>query len=165
MSTALRLGPSATISARTHTSASINRAAHSFIPTGPVAAAKSQRAAITFSHICHHRAEGPTALRVLWLVLARTSLRCGERERLGEAALRSCFLCSTVVAWTAFLRHQVSQLRIVRRGISPLLDRRVIVRRKTSPVTLHAIVQTVFAWSDEHRHGFRMHGQVYGARA
>jgi hypothetical protein len=90
-------------------------------------------------------------------------MRFGEREILAVVALRQCFLCSTVLAWTAFLSHRVSQLRIVRRGISPLLGRRVIVRRKTSLAALHAIVQSVFAWSDEHRHGSRMHGEVYGS--
>jgi 6-phosphogluconate dehydrogenase len=74
--------------ARTRTSASTSRAAYSFTPTGPAAAAKSRRAATTSSHTCHHRAEGPTALRVLWLVPARESVRFGEREILGGAALR-----------------------------------------------------------------------------
>jgi hypothetical protein len=44
----------------------------------------------------------------------------------------------------------VYQLRIVLRGISPLIWRRMLVRSDSTVADLHAILQTAFGWSDEH---------------
>jgi hypothetical protein len=46
----------------------------------------------------------------------------------------------------------IYQLRIVLRGISSLLWRRVLVPSETTLAPLHAILQILFAWSDEHLH-------------
>ncbi len=57
----------------------------------------------------------------------------------------------------------IYQLRIVLRGISPLIWRRVLVPSKTTLAHLHAILQILFAWSDEHLHSFHIHGREYGS--
>jgi hypothetical protein len=55
------------------------------------------------------------------------------------------------------------QLRIVLCGISPLIWRRVLVRSETTLAHLHAILQILFAWRDEHLHSFYIHGREYGS--
>jgi hypothetical protein len=55
----------------------------------------------------------------------------------------------------------IYQLRIVLRGISPLIWRRVLVPSKTTLAHLHTILQILFAWSDEHLHSFYIHGKEY----
>jgi hypothetical protein len=57
----------------------------------------------------------------------------------------------------------IYQLRIVLRSISPLIWRRVLVPSDTTLVHLHAILQILFAWSDEHLHSFHIHGREYGS--
>jgi Plasmid pRiA4b ORF-3-like protein len=57
----------------------------------------------------------------------------------------------------------IYQLRIVLRGISPLIWRRVLVRSDMTLAHLHALLQIVFAWSDEHLHSFHVHGKEYGS--
>jgi hypothetical protein len=57
----------------------------------------------------------------------------------------------------------IYQLRVVLRGISPLIWRRLLVHSDTTLAHLHAILQIVFAWSDEHLHCFHIHGQEYGS--
>jgi len=57
----------------------------------------------------------------------------------------------------------IYQLRVVLRGISPLIWRRLLVHSDTTLAHLHAILQIVFAWSAEHLHGFHIHGQEYGS--
>jgi Plasmid pRiA4b ORF-3-like protein len=56
----------------------------------------------------------------------------------------------------------VYQFRVVVQGISPLIWRRLRIRSDMSLATLHAALQIVFAWSDEHLHAFRIHGKEYG---
>jgi hypothetical protein len=56
----------------------------------------------------------------------------------------------------------VYQFRVVLQGISPLIWRRLLIRSDMSLATLHAALQIVFAWSDEHLHAFRIHGKEYG---
>jgi hypothetical protein len=56
----------------------------------------------------------------------------------------------------------VYQFRVVLQGISPLIWRRLLIRSNMSLATLHAALQIVFAWSDEHLHAFRIHGKAYG---
>jgi hypothetical protein len=57
----------------------------------------------------------------------------------------------------------VYQLRIVLRGISPLIWRRVRVQSAMTLAHLHALLQILFAWSDEHLHSFHIHGKEYGS--
>src|SRR2546428_11373698 len=57
----------------------------------------------------------------------------------------------------------IYQLRIVRLGISPLIWRRVLLHSTTTLARLHAILQILFAWSDEHLHSFHIHGREYGS--
>ena len=56
----------------------------------------------------------------------------------------------------------VYQLRIVVRGVSPLVWRRVLVRGDTTIADLQAIFQLVPGWTDEHLHRFVIHGRAYG---
>jgi hypothetical protein len=64
---------------------------------------------------------------------------------------------------TSAIPFSIYQLRVVLRGISPLIWRRVLVRSATTLAHLHAILQILFAWSDEHLHCFHIHGQEYGS--
>ena len=57
----------------------------------------------------------------------------------------------------------IYQLRIVLRGISPLIWRRVLLHSTTTLAHLPAILQILFAWSDEHLHSFHIHGREYGS--
>jgi Plasmid pRiA4b ORF-3-like protein len=57
----------------------------------------------------------------------------------------------------------VYQLRVVLRGISPLIWRRLLVRSDTTLAHLHDMLQIVFAWSGEHLHSFHIHGKEYGS--
>ena len=56
----------------------------------------------------------------------------------------------------------VYQLRVVVRGISPLVWRRLDVPATTTIAGLHTVLQTVFGWSGEHLHRFLIHGTEYG---
>jgi hypothetical protein len=56
----------------------------------------------------------------------------------------------------------IYQLRVVLRGVSPLVWRRLLVAGDASLAELHAILQQAFAWSDEHLHRFLIHGTAYG---
>jgi len=58
---------------------------------------------------------------------------------------------------------RIYQLRIVLRGISPLIWRRVLVPSATTLAHLHTILQIVFDWSGEHLHTFHLHGKEYGS--
>jgi hypothetical protein len=62
----------------------------------------------------------------------------------------------------AFTLSHVYQFRVVVRGISPLIWRRLLIRSDMSLATLHATLQIVFAWSDVRLHYFRIHGKEYG---
>jgi hypothetical protein len=57
----------------------------------------------------------------------------------------------------------IYQLRIILRGISPLIWRRVLVRSDMTLAYLHTLLQILFAWSDEHLHSFSIHGREYGS--
>jgi len=56
----------------------------------------------------------------------------------------------------------VHQLRIVLRGVSPLVWRRLLVPSDTTISELHALLQLAFGWSDDHLHRFVVHGREYG---
>ena len=64
---------------------------------------------------------------------------------------------------TAATSCNIYQLRVVLRGISPLIWRRLLVRSETTLTQLHTILQVVLAWSDEHLHSFHIHGRAYGS--
>jgi pRiA4b ORF-3-like protein len=42
------------------------------------------------------------------------------------------------------------------RQISPMIWRRVLVRRESTLAQLHDVIQIVFGWSDAHLHRFRI---------
>lgn len=56
----------------------------------------------------------------------------------------------------------VYQLRIVLRGVSPLIWRRLLVRSDSTIADLHGSLQLVLGWSDEHLNRFVIHGREYG---
>ncbi len=56
----------------------------------------------------------------------------------------------------------VYELRVVLRGVSPLIWRRVLVVGDTTVAELHAILQLVLGWTDEHLNRFVIHGREYG---
>jgi Plasmid pRiA4b ORF-3-like protein len=62
----------------------------------------------------------------------------------------------------SYIQPSVYQFHVVLQGISPLSWRRLLLRSDMSLATLHAALQIVFAWSDEHLHYFRIHGKEYG---
>jgi len=59
----------------------------------------------------------------------------------------------------------IYQLRIVLRGISPLIWRRLLIRGDTTLAQLHLILQTIFDWSNEHLHCFHVFGKDYGSNS
>jgi Plasmid pRiA4b ORF-3-like protein len=59
----------------------------------------------------------------------------------------------------------IYQLRIVLRGISPLIWRRLLVRSDTTLAQFHRMLQILFAWSNEHLHHFHIYGKDYGSNA
>jgi hypothetical protein len=59
-------------------------------------------------------------------------------------------------------KPSVYQLRVVVRGISPLIWRRLLVAGGTSVSELHTVLQVAFGWSDEHLNRFVVHGRDYG---
>jgi len=56
----------------------------------------------------------------------------------------------------------IYQLRVVLRGVSPLVWRRLLVSGETPLAELHDILQLAFAWSDEHLHRLLIQGTAYG---
>ena len=57
----------------------------------------------------------------------------------------------------------IYQLRIVLRGISPLIWRRILVRIGTTLAQLHYMLQSLFDWRNEHLHHFHIFGKEYGS--
>ncbi len=57
---------------------------------------------------------------------------------------------------------QVYTLRVVLRGISPLVWRRLLVRADSTIADLHDVLQLAFGWGDEHLNRFFIHGREYG---
>jgi Plasmid pRiA4b ORF-3-like protein len=56
----------------------------------------------------------------------------------------------------------VYQLRVVLRGVSPLIWRRLLVCNDSTIADLHATLQIALDWSDEHLNRFVIHGREYG---
>jgi len=57
----------------------------------------------------------------------------------------------------------VYQLRVVLRGISPIIWRRLLIPADTTLAGLHDVLQVAFGWSGEHLHRFVVHGADYDA--
>jgi hypothetical protein len=55
----------------------------------------------------------------------------------------------------------VYQLRVVLRGISPLIWRRLLLRGDATLADLHDVLQTAFGWEDFHLHRFSIRGKEY----
>ena len=56
----------------------------------------------------------------------------------------------------------VYQFKVVLRGISPMIWRRLLLRSDHSIAALHYTIQIAMGWSDSHLHRFHIHGKDYG---
>ena len=54
------------------------------------------------------------------------------------------------------------QLRVVVRGVSPLIWRRMLIPADATIAGLHAVLQIVFGWTGTHLHRFVVQGREYG---
>src|SRR5262249_33573292 len=59
----------------------------------------------------------------------------------------------------------VYQFKVVLRGISPMIWRRLLLRSDHSIADLHYTIQIAMGWSDAHLHRFHIHGKDYGMAA
>lgn len=57
---------------------------------------------------------------------------------------------------------KIYTLRVVLRGISPLIWRQLKVPGSTSLADLHYIIQTIYRWDDGNLHQFHIYGKDYG---
>ncbi len=71
-------------------------------------------------------------------------------------------------SYALLMKHQhkvppdIYQLRIVLRGISPLIWRRLLVRSDTTLAQLRRMLQIIFEWNNEHLHRFHVFGKHFG---
>src|SRR5436305_2057317 len=56
----------------------------------------------------------------------------------------------------------VYQFKVVLRGISPMIWRRLLLRSDHSIADLHYALQIAMGWSDAHLNRFHLHGKDYG---
>jgi hypothetical protein len=56
----------------------------------------------------------------------------------------------------------VYQFKVVLRGISPMMWRRLLLRSDHSVADLHYAIQIAMGWSDSHLHQFHIHGRDFG---
>ena len=56
---------------------------------------------------------------------------------------------------------QVFQLRVVLRGISPLIWRLLLVRSDSTVAQFHEALQVAFGWDDQHLNRFEIRGREY----
>jgi Plasmid pRiA4b ORF-3-like protein len=56
---------------------------------------------------------------------------------------------------------QIYQIRVVLRGISPLIWRRVLVREESTVADLHEVLQIAFGRGDAHLNRFEIRGREY----
>lgn len=54
------------------------------------------------------------------------------------------------------------QFKVVLRGISPMIWRRLLLRSDHSIADLHYAIQIAMGWSDSYLHRFHIHGNDYG---
>jgi len=59
----------------------------------------------------------------------------------------------------------IYQLRVLIRGVSPMIWRCILVRCDSTLAELHSVLQAVFDWSGECLHCFCIHGKEYGSTA
>ena len=52
------------------------------------------------------------------------------------------------------------QLRVVVRGVSPLIGRRLLIPADTMIAGLHAVLQIAFGWTGTHLHRFVVAGRI-----
>jgi pRiA4b ORF-3-like protein len=65
------------------------------------------------------------------------------------------------VAETDHHQPQIYRLRVVLRGISPLISRRLLVRSDSAVAQLHQALQVPFSWEDEHLNRVGIPGGEY----
>jgi len=53
-------------------------------------------------------------------------------------------------------------VKMVLRGISPMIWRRFWIPGNTSLADFHHIIQTAYRWDDDHLHRFHIYGKDYG---
>lgn len=58
-------------------------------------------------------------------------------------------------------QHQIYQLRMRLKNISPMIWRRILVTSVTTIADLHYIIQILMGWSDSYLHNFKIHGKEY----
>jgi hypothetical protein len=56
----------------------------------------------------------------------------------------------------------VCQFKVVLRGVSPMIWRRILLRSNQTIADLHHSIQIAMGWSDSHLHRFHIHGKDYG---
>src|SRR5208337_2919737 len=56
----------------------------------------------------------------------------------------------------------VYQFKVVLRGISPMIWRRLLLRSDHSMADLHYTIQIAMGWTNSHLHRFHIHGKDYG---
>jgi hypothetical protein len=59
----------------------------------------------------------------------------------------------------------VYQFKVVLRGISPMIWRRLLLRSDHSIADLHYTIQIAMGWSDSHLHRFHIHGTACRAKS
>lgn len=70
---------------------------------------------------------------------------------------------STATSPTARVAPVVYQLKVVLRGVSPMIWRRLLIRGDSTVADLHATLQLTIGWTDTHLHRFVIHGKDYGS--
>jgi hypothetical protein len=56
----------------------------------------------------------------------------------------------------------VYQFKVVLRGVSPMVWRRILLRSDQTIADLHYSIQVAMGWSDSHLNRFHIHGKDYG---
>ena len=56
----------------------------------------------------------------------------------------------------------VYQFKVVLRGVSPMIWRRILLRSDQTIADLHYTIQIAMGWSDSHLNRFHIHGKDYG---
>ena len=56
----------------------------------------------------------------------------------------------------------VYQFKVVLRGVSPMIWRRILLRSDQTVADLHCTIQIAMGWSDSHLNRFHIHGKDYG---
>jgi hypothetical protein len=58
--------------------------------------------------------------------------------------------------------NAVYTLKVTLKGVRPPIWRRVLVADTTTLFQLHAVIQALMGWEDEHLHQFKINGELYG---